>query len=461
MLWLCSMLSLRFRFQQFRAISLAASETPQLDNSSNFLSKVPHRKHPGILHLNLVRLPQEAENAAKYILKRCHIQGMEEHAASLNNYLWSRKRPLEEYELRRKASALEAGFKASLPDSEVDTATYEKIIKSQVDTALRKQSYNWQPLSYTERFGLVYLAARFDGGYAAVTRVLQEIRQRVPDFKPQTLLDFGSGVGSVSWAANAIWGTTLKEYICVDSSASMNRLSELVLRGGEETGDMHINGIYFRQFLPLSRKVQHDLVISAFALNELPNFSARRKTIQALWRKTGSFLVLVENGTREGHQLLMEARETVLKGGDKEIWDHRPAQIFAPCPHQLECPRLAESSKLPCNFVQHYQPLPLGWNPSQLWEKFSFLVFSRDTMDENGNQWPRIIDHVLRRPRHVHCHTCGPDGKLHHDVITPQRHGKDLYRCSRNCEWGDRLPALISHSESDPDKSGNEKTNDS
>lgn len=30
--------------------------------------------------------------------------------------------------------------------------------------------------SYTEQIGLVYLAARFDGGYAAVTRALQEVR---------------------------------------------------------------------------------------------------------------------------------------------------------------------------------------------------------------------------------------------------------------------------------------------
>ncbi|XP_018425524.1 PREDICTED: methyltransferase-like protein 17, mitochondrial [Nanorana parkeri] len=441
------MLSLRFCTRLIRALSSAASGKPQFDNSIDFLSNVPHRKHPGILHLNIVRLPQEAEDAAKYILKKCHIQGMEEHAAALSNYLWSRKRPIEDTELRIKASAIEDEFKARLPDSEENTPAYKGKIKSQVLNALRKQTYNWQPLSYTEQTATVYLAARFDGGYAAVTRALQEIRQRVPDFTPQTLLDFGSGVGSVSWAAHSIWGTSLKEYMCVDSSESMNQLNELILRGGEETGD-------------IGGQVQYDLVISAFSLNELPNLSARQMNIRALWRKTGGFLVLVENGTREGHQLLMEARETILRVSDKEIWDHRPACIFAPCPHQLECPRLAESSKLPCNFVQQYHSLPLRWHPPHRWEKFSFLVFSRGTVSENGNQWPRVIGPVLSRPRHVHCHTCGADGKLHHDVITPQRHGRDLYRCARNCEWGDRLPALISHS-TDPDTCENEKTNDS
>ncbi|CAI9574212.1 unnamed protein product [Staurois parvus] len=232
---------------------------------------------------------------------------MEEHAASLKNYLWSRKRPVEDTDLRKKAYALE------------DYTLHYTTMCIDALQLLKFFLYAYSTMhcvflcSYTEQIGLVYLAARFDGGYAAVTRALQEIHQRVPDFKPQTLLDFGSGVGSVSWAAHAKWGTSLKEYVCVDSSASMNRLSELVLRGGEETGDMHINGIYFRQFLPVSPKVQYDLVISAFSLNELPNLFERQKTIQALWRKTGAFLVLVENGTREGHQLLMEARETVLQ----------------------------------------------------------------------------------------------------------------------------------------------------
>lgn len=42
--------------------------------------------------------------------------------------------------------------------------------------------------------------------------ILSQIHQRVPDFKPQTLLDFGSGVGSVSWWGQFI-GTIAFVYI--------------------------------------------------------------------------------------------------------------------------------------------------------------------------------------------------------------------------------------------------------
>ncbi|XP_040272692.1 methyltransferase-like protein 17, mitochondrial isoform X3 [Bufo bufo] len=446
------MLGLRTRFQQLRALSSVATAVPQIDNSSDFLSRVPHRKHPGILHMNMAQLPKEAQDAVQILLRRSAVRQLEEHVSSLNNYLWSRKRPPEDRELREKAMELEQKFKENTHFESADIHIYQKDekLKNDVLFTLRKNTYHWQPLSYTEQLGLVYLAARFDGGFAAVSRVLQEIYQGVPEFTPQTLMDFGSGVGAVPWAAHGIWGNKLKEYMCIDSSASMNTLSELVLRGGSEKGQMHISGIHYRQFLPVSPKVQFDLVVSAYSLNELPNFAEREKTIQTLWRKTGGFLVLVENGTREGHQLLMEARDIIIKGSDKEVWDHRPACVFAPCPHQLECPKLAGSSQTPCNFVQQYQPLKFKWNPSVRWEKFSFLIFSRGPVGENDRHWPRVVGPVLRKSRHVHCNTCCADGKLHHDVITPRRHGKDLYRCARNCEWGDRLPAIIPNSS--PDK---------
>lgn len=445
------MLALRTRFQPFRALSSVTAAMPQIDNSSDFLSRVPHRKHPGILHMKMVRLPTEAQDAAKLLLQKGAVRQLEKHVMSLNNYLWSRKRPPEDRELREKALELEIKLKENIQfKSDLNIYQKEEKLKNDVLNSLRKNTYHWQPLSYTEQFGLVYLAARFDGGFAAVSRALQEIYQRVPEFSPQTLMDFGSGVGSVSWAAHGIWGNKLKEYMCIDSSASMNNLSELIWRGGSEKGEMHIPGIHFRQFLPVSPKVQYDLVVSAYSLNELSNFAERQKVIQTLWRKTGGFLVLVENGTREGHQLLMEARETVLKGGDKEVWDHRPASVFAPCPHQLECPKLAGSSQLPCNFIQQYQPLSFSWNPSVRWEKFSFLIISRGLVGKNDRCWPRVVGPVQRRPRHVHCNTCCSDGKLHHDIITATRHGKDLYRCARECEWGDRLPAMISNS--GPDK---------
>lgn len=48
-------------------------------------------------------------------------------------------------------------------------------------------------------------------------------------------------------AANSIWGSSVKEYYCVDSSSHMNSLSEEILKGSEP--DI-IKRIFYRQFLP-------------------------------------------------------------------------------------------------------------------------------------------------------------------------------------------------------------------
>nr|XP_015195175.1 PREDICTED: methyltransferase-like protein 17, mitochondrial [Lepisosteus oculatus] len=58
-----------------------------------------------------------------------------------------------------------------------------------------------------------------------------QIKKRVPSFSPGSLLDFGSGTGSVAWAAHSLWGESLKEFVCVDSSGAMNSLADLLVRG--------------------------------------------------------------------------------------------------------------------------------------------------------------------------------------------------------------------------------------
>ena len=50
-------------------------------------------------------------------------------------------------------------------------------------------------------------------------------------FDPSTLFDFGSGVGSVTWAAHQVWGDAIKEFHNVDISSEMNTVARLLLQG--------------------------------------------------------------------------------------------------------------------------------------------------------------------------------------------------------------------------------------
>uniref|UniRef100_A0A8C2LTQ2 Ribosome assembly protein METTL17, mitochondrial n=1 Tax=Cricetulus griseus TaxID=10029 RepID=A0A8C2LTQ2_CRIGR len=441
------------RGSQSRAFAALVPGVSQVDNNSDFLGKTPHRKHPGILRLPHVRLPQALADAAQLLLLERPVRNVEKQVQALTNYLWSRHLPVEPEELQRRAADLEKKFL----ESQDSTQTEEKL-RGAVLNALRRTTYHWQKLSYNEELSLIYMAARLDGGFAAVSRAFHEIQARVPEFQPQTLMDFGSGTGSVTWAAHSTWGQSLREYVCVDSSAAMLGLAEKLLKGGSESGKPCIPGVFFRQFLPVSPKVQFDVVVSAFALSELPSKADRVEVVRNLWRKTSHFLVLVENGTKAGHHLLMDARNLVLQ----------VSTSVTDCPHELPCPQLTASKSLACSFSQPYHPIPFSWNKKPKEETFSVVILARGSPKET-NRWPRITQPVLKRPRHVHCHLCCPDGNMQHAVVTARRHGRyrrhdwlgkcnkslqpmlmplsrvcsrDLYRCARVSSWGDLLPVI-------------------
>ncbi|XP_012608278.2 ribosome assembly protein METTL17, mitochondrial isoform X1 [Microcebus murinus] len=421
---------------QCRTLAALVPGVTQVDNKSDFLEKRRYRKHPGILHLPHVRLPQALADAAQLLLLESAMRNVEKQVQTLTNYLWSRHLPVEPEELQRRAMDLEKKFLDNPDLSQTEEKLHGTVLR-----ALRRTTYHWQELSYNDGLSLVYMAARLDGGFAAVSRAFHEIRTRIPEFQPQTLMDFGSGIGSVTWAAHSTWGQSLREYVCVDSSAAMLGLAEKLLKGGSESGKPNVPGVFFRQFLPVSPKVQFDVVVSAFSLSELPSKAARTEVVQTLWRKTGHFLVLVENGTKAGHCLLMDARDLVLKGKEKLTLDPRPGFVFAPCPHELPCPQLTASKLLACSFSQAYHPIPFSWNKKPKEEKFSMVILARGSPEE-ANRWPRITQPILKRPRHVHCHLCCPDGNMQHAVITARRHGRDLYRCARSSSWGDLLPVI-------------------
>nr|XP_040028064.1 methyltransferase-like protein 17, mitochondrial isoform X1 [Gasterosteus aculeatus aculeatus] len=422
-----------------RGMSAAAGAQSQGD----FLSGEPHRKHPGVTNLKTLRLPDELQAAARTIINRAPVTQLTDRSRTLANFLWSRKRAVEDWTLRRKAVSLEKELwdEAKEKRGDMDEQLLEERIRKKVFSELRKTTYHWTPMKYDEELAVVYMAARLAGGYAAVRRAINEIKKRDPSFAPKSLLDFGSGLGTVVWASHSCWGDTLKEMVCVDSSGPMNVLAERLLKGDEERAEPHIKQVYFRQFLPVSPKVQFDLVAAAFTLSELLSVKDREEAVLTLWRKTGSYLVLVENGTKEGHQMLMEARDAVLKKLDKTVHDSRPASVFAPCPHDLSCPKLTVGPTAPCNFQQMYHPLPLPGHKERQTEKFSYLILTRARPAQaDGADWARLIAPVQRRTRHVHCRACCSDGRLQHLVVTARKHSRDVYRCARSSDWGDQLP---------------------
>merc|ERR1719270_390139 len=73
--------------------------------------------------------------------------------------------------------------------------------------------------------------------YACLKTILSEIKRREKKFHPKTLLDFGSGLGTVTWAVKDTFGD-MYEVFNVDSSRHMNDFSRMIINKSKEDNDL-------------------------------------------------------------------------------------------------------------------------------------------------------------------------------------------------------------------------------
>lgn len=54
-------------------------------------------------------------------------------------------------------------------------------------------------VAFGPRESVAYAAGVMSSNYAAIYNVLSEVRERISDFKPTSMLDFGTGPGTAIW----------------------------------------------------------------------------------------------------------------------------------------------------------------------------------------------------------------------------------------------------------------------
>uniref|UniRef100_A0A1B6D0H8 Methyltransferase-like protein 17, mitochondrial n=2 Tax=Clastoptera arizonana TaxID=38151 RepID=A0A1B6D0H8_9HEMI len=405
------------------------------------------RKHPGRFKFPSNKLPDNVVNAVQSIVKDYPIKKLVEDANLLERFLNGRYPPGEDEEIKEKKAIIKQKVKSKY---NLDTANmtedqkehFRKVINNQVTTILHQQIYNWKRLDFNEYFCLVYFFGRAAPNYAVISRVFNEISIRHPDFKPKTLFDFGSGIGTVSWVAKNLWNDTIKEFFCVDSSSDMNNFASLILREGKTDTPVPSN-VYYRQFLP-SQHRPYDMVVSAFSLFELPSSHSRLETLLNLWNKTQEYLIVIEQGTAPGYKLVVEARDFILSLKDKD--GNATGYVFAPCSHDKECPSVSINET--CNFVVSYFDLELGQREGVKKEIYSYVVLKKGVRSSYDYQWPRIVKPVLKKSKHAICRMCTKEGKHQEIIFTASKHGKIPYKCARSSDWGDLLPINITNVDS-------------
>ncbi|XP_011866454.1 PREDICTED: methyltransferase-like protein 17, mitochondrial isoform X2 [Vollenhovia emeryi] len=403
-----------------------------------------YRHHPGTVTPRTPQFPKWALQEIHSILKekQVNLQKIKESSKALTCHLNNRHPPLEQFEVPAKLEKVENRLNAINTGQRISIEDVDFHKNGIARKILKQNIYNWQPIKFDKLTCLTYLAGRSVQNYAVSHKIFSEIKLRDKDFKPQTLFDFGSGVGTVMWAASEIWSNTLQEYFCVEPSEFMIELSERLAKAAKPK----IKEVFSRQYFPISTNRTYDIVVSAHTLFELPGLESRLDAILKLWTKTENYLIIVEEGTNAGFKLVNEARDIILRY-TKRRSETQCAHVFSPCPHDLRCPRLA-SDDTPCNFSVLYHPLQFLGGRKHQSELYSYVVLKKLKRPEDDEQWPRIVRTILKRSNHAICRMCTANGHLKEEIFTKYKHGRHMYRCARDSEWGDRLPLHYEQQES-------------
>ena len=268
---------------------------------------------------------------------------------------------------------------------------------------------------------LAYVVQRLPATFAAASHVFANTIARVPDFAPRSLLDLGSGPGTLAWAASVCW-PSLGRATLVERSSAMRQIGQRLAKSGSallqqatwQASDLSADW-------PATRA---DLVSLGSVLGELSE-TQRATLIAQAWAQTEGVLAVLEPGTPRGFAHILAAREQLLAAG---------AHLFAPCPHHYTCPLTGSDW---CHMRQRLARPPFQRQSKQARlghedEKLSYLVVARFAAPLPS---ARILRHPQRASGRVTLRLCNADGSASDSTIP--RSAGETYRRARDADWGD------------------------
>ncbi len=278
---------------------------------------------------------------------------------------------------------------------------------SRLSNRYRTES-NKKLISYEEH--LAYLVSRMPATFAACGEVFMRLREIVPDFQPETMLDVGSGPGTAVLAFGSI------------QNVAMVEIDEQFIAFAKK----FLSDVSEKRWLSAVPKGEtFDLVTSSYMLSEVQELDPM---LDALEQTVGKMAVLLDTGTPHGYKTLMRARQYFIDKG---------YTILAPCPHNKPCPLLEGdwchfSVRLPRSRLhRHIKGGSLGYED----EKFCYFIASKSYARDC--QYDRILMPPQKRSGHMHLKLCTHDGELSHELLSKK--AKERYKEAKKKEWGDRI----------------------
>jgi ribosomal protein RSM22 (predicted rRNA methylase) len=274
---------------------------------------------------------------------------------------------------------------------------------------------------------LAYLVTRMPATYAATAAVFAALRDAAPAFAPRSLLDFGAGPGTASFAATAAW-PEIDAVTMIDANRAFLSTAERLAAAASHPALVDAHRVHGDATGSSASLPPADLTVAAYALGEIAE-RERAAFVASLWASSTGAVVLVEPGTPDGFERIRVARAQLIARG---------ARVAAPCPHDAPCPIVAPDW---CHFAERVQRsrehrLAKGGEAPFEDEKYAYVAAVRD-----GGVLAPYAARVLAPPRvskaGIGLKLCTDSGVI--VEATAAKRDREAHAVARRAWWGDAV----------------------
>lgn len=272
----------------------------------------------------------------------------------------------------------------------------------------------------SENEALAYAISRMPATYGAV---YDSLKHSIEIYNPniKTVVDIGAGTGAGALAVNEL--LDIEEIECLEREDSMQKIGKKIF----DNYDNISKKAKWNKFDICKDEIKqkYDLVVVSYMLNEISN-DKKNIIVEKLWKTCNKMLLIVEPGTMQGYNNIINAKKKLIENGGK---------IVAPCRNN-EC-KLQKSDW--CNFscrVQRtkiHKELKEGNVPYED-EKYIYLSVAKENINQTEKR--RILRHPMIYSGFIKLKVCDKDEIKE---ITITKKDKEKFKIARKSGAGDLI----------------------
>jgi ribosomal protein RSM22 (predicted rRNA methylase) len=322
-------------------------------------------------------------------------------------------------------AALETAIATALKD--VPASQWMSAARALSERYRAERAGGERPLARGAPAALGYAALILPAAYAQLRGAMSATAARIPDWRPTTMLDLGSGPGTALWAALEQWPSLGTFQAWEREQAFITLGQRLAAAGPRALARATWRQIALDGSLPADTP-RFDLVVLGHVLNELDE-PVRQRLVAWAWDHCAGLLLIVEPGTSAAFPVVRAVRDQLLATG---------ARTIAPCAHDAPCPLRGDWCHFPQRlerpaFQRRAKDASAGTEES----KFSYAAMARFGTDPI---WGRLIHQPQIHKGFAELVVSSREGIVRPRVFKRER---ERYREVSDYRWGDALPSPV------------------